>query len=119
MVIFLWDELHTMITIPNLRTALRAKDWSKKTAYAKGRFAKIISTQFIRVPIISPIYIDEYGCDKKVGFSRTGRSPLGVAPLQISQFHRDQRYQILPAYTQDSVCFPQGNRCRHIRTLFN
>jgi hypothetical protein len=32
-----------------------------------------------------------------------GWSPLGVAPLQVSQFRHDQRYQILPAYTQDGV----------------
>lgn len=49
------------------------------------------------------VYVDEPGCDKRVGFRRTGWSPLGVAPLQISQFHHDQRYQILPAYAQDGI----------------
>ena len=38
------------------------------------------------------------GCDR-AGFRRTDWSQLGVAPLQVSQFHRDQRY--LPAYDQD------------------
>jgi hypothetical protein len=28
-----------------------------------------------------------------------------VAPAQVAQFHRDQRYQILPAYNQDGVLF--------------
>jgi transposase len=28
-----------------------------------------------------------------------------VTPIQISQFQREQRYQILPAYTQDGVLF--------------
>lgn len=46
---------------------------------------------------------EESGCDKRVGFRRTGWSPLGIAPVQLSQFHRDQRYQILPAYSQDGV----------------
>jgi hypothetical protein len=32
-------------------------------------------------------------CDKRIGFRRTGWSPLGVAPRQVSQFHRDERYQ--------------------------
>jgi transposase len=26
-----------------------------------------------------------------------------VAPVQVSKFHRDQRYQILPAYAQDGI----------------
>ncbi|OQE67447.1 hypothetical protein PENNAL_c0171G09942 [Penicillium nalgiovense] len=34
---------------------------------------------------------------------RTGWSPLGTAPLQVANFHRDQRYQILPAYCQDGI----------------
>lgn len=29
--------------------------------------------------------------------------PLGTTPVQVSKSHRDQRYQILPAYTQDGV----------------
>lgn len=49
------------------------------------------------------VYIDESGCDKRVGFRRTGWSPLGVAPQQVAQFHRDERYQILPAYVQDGI----------------
>lgn len=43
------------------------------------------------------------GCDKRIGFRRTGWSPLGVAPVQVARFHRGNRYQILPAYTQDGV----------------
>ncbi|KAJ5434746.1 hypothetical protein N7491_005341 [Penicillium cf. griseofulvum] len=30
-------------------------------------------------------------------------SPLGVAPKQVSQFHRHERYQILPAYAQGGI----------------
>ncbi|GAA93241.1 TPR domain protein [Aspergillus luchuensis IFO 4308] len=49
------------------------------------------------------IYVDESGCDKRVGFRRTAWSPVGVTPLQISRFHRGQRYQILPANAEDGV----------------
>jgi hypothetical protein len=51
------------------------------------------------------VFIDESGCDKRIGFRRTGWSPHGVALVQVAQFHRDQRYQILPAYAQDAVLF--------------
>ena len=49
------------------------------------------------------VYVDESGCDKQIGFRRTGWSPLGVAPIQVAKFHRGQCYQILPAYAQDSI----------------
>ena len=49
------------------------------------------------------VYVDESGCDKRIGIRRTGWSPLGITPVQVSKFHRHQRYQILPAYTQDGI----------------
>ena len=51
------------------------------------------------------VYVDESGCDKRIGFRRTGWSPLEVAPVEIAQFHRDRRHQILPTYTQDGILF--------------
>lgn len=49
------------------------------------------------------VHIDESGCDKWAGFRRTGWSPRGVAPVQVSCFHQGRGYQILPAYCQDSI----------------
>ena len=51
------------------------------------------------------MYVDESGCDKRIGFRRRGWSPRGVTPEKIAQFHRGQRYQILPAYDQDGIVF--------------
>lgn len=47
--------------------------------------------------------MDESGCDKRINFRRTGWSPLGVTPVKIARFQREQRYQILPAYSQDGI----------------
>jgi hypothetical protein len=47
--------------------------------------------------------VDESGCDKRSGFRRTGWAPLGVTPTQVARFQREQRYQILPAYTEDGI----------------
>jgi hypothetical protein len=47
------------------------------------------------------VFIDESGCDKRAGFRRTGWSPHGVAPVQVSHFQQGQRYQMLPASCQD------------------
>lgn len=44
------------------------------------------------------VYVDESECDKRIGFRRTGWSPLGKALVQVSKSNRDQQCQILPAY---------------------
>lgn len=49
------------------------------------------------------VYVDESGCDKRVRFRRTGWSPIGMTPIQVSQFRRDQLYQNLPAYAQAGI----------------
>jgi transposase len=41
-----------------------------------------------------------------------------VAPLQVSQFHRDQRYQILPAYAQDGIVLSRVFRGATDGTVF-
>ena len=64
------------------------------------------------------VYVDESGCDKRVGFRRTGWAPIGKAPLQVTQFHRDQRYQILPAYAQDGIVLSRVFRGSTDATVF-
>lgn len=108
MVLFLWDEFQTLATTSSIRRALASKDWSKKTARQKAKEQDADLREFYLYNLSEfqsyhLIYVDESGCDKLVGFRRTGWSPLGVAPVQISQFHRDDRYQILPAYSQDGI----------------
>ena len=53
------------------------------------------------------VYVDESGCDKRVGFRRAGWSPRETAPMQVAHFQRGDRYQILPAYAQDGIVFAQ------------
>lgn len=49
------------------------------------------------------VFVDESGCDKRVGYRRTGWAPLGATPVQVLKFQRGQRYHILPAYAQDGI----------------
>ena len=110
MALFLWDEFNIQATKSSISRALTSKRWSKKTARVKARernldlrdeYSHFIS-DFRSYHLV---YVDESGCDKRIGFRRTGWSPLGTAPVQVSKFHRDQRYQILPAYAQDGIVF--------------
>jgi len=108
MALFLWDEFRVVITPMSISRALKSIGWTKKVArsVAKERNADLRDYYLHDLSAFQSwqlVYVDESGCDKRIGFRRTGWSPLGVAPTQIARFHRDQRWQILPAYAQDGI----------------
>lgn len=108
MAIFLWDEFAIQATKSSISRALTSKGWSKKTARVKARERNLdLRDEYLHsisdFQSYHLVYVDESGCDKRIGFRRTGWAPLGVAPVQVSKFHRDKRYQILPAYAQDGI----------------
>lgn len=108
MVIFLWDEFEAAVTTSSIRRALVDSGWSKKVARQKAKECNADLRDFYLYNLsvfqsYHLVYVDESGCDRRTGFRRTGWSPLGVTPIQISKFHRGQRYQILPAYAQDGI----------------
>lgn len=108
MALFLWDEFGAYPTTSSIRRALISNKWSKKTSRQKARernadLRDCYLHNLSEFRSYHLVYIDESGCDKRIGFRRTGWSPLGIAPVQVSKFHRDQRYQILPAYSQDGI----------------
>ncbi|THC88362.1 hypothetical protein EYZ11_012193 [Aspergillus tanneri] len=108
MAVFLWDEFDTLVTTASIRRALISVGWSKKAArrIAQERNADLRDYYLHSLSDFRSyrlVYVDESGCDKRIGFRRTAWSPVGVTPVQISRFHREQRYQILPAYAQDGV----------------
>jgi hypothetical protein len=47
-----------------------------------------------------------------------GLVTLGVAPVQVSQFHRDERSRILLAYAQDGIMLSRVFRRATDATLF-
>ena len=108
MVVFLWDESQVPVTKWSDSRALKQEGWSKKIAKQKARErnADLHDAYFHFISNFSSyhlVYVDESGCDKRIGFRGTGWSPRGTTLSQVTKFHRDQRYQILPAYTQDGI----------------
>jgi len=108
MVDFVWIHFQVHVTTSGIRRALASRGWTKKTI---GRIAKARNADLrdLYLHNTSPfrlyyyMFVDESGCDKQAGYRRTGWSPLSVTPIQVSHFQREQRYQILPAYTQDNL----------------
>lgn len=109
MAVFLQDEFQIRAIACAISRALASIKQSKKTAQqkAKERNADLRDTYAYYLSGFRSdhlVYVDESGGDKRIlGFRRTGWLPLGVAPVQVSKFHRSQRYQILPAYAQDGI----------------
>lgn len=42
------------------------------------------------------VFVDESGCNKRIGFRRIGLSFIGTTLVQIARFQYEQRYQRLP-----------------------
>lgn len=108
MAAFLQDEFDVCVANSTISRALAAKGWSKKTTQnqAKERNADLRDYYLHNLSgfkLYYLVYIDESGCDKWIGYRRTGWAPQGITPVQVAKFHRGQRYQILPAYCQDGV----------------
>ncbi|KAJ5491669.1 hypothetical protein N7539_003236 [Penicillium diatomitis] len=107
MAIFLWDEFNILPSSSSIKRALSQAGWTKK-AQQKAKEKNPQLRDFYQHKLSEfrschLVFVDESGCDKRVGYRRTGWSPLGVTPVQVSKFHRGQRYQILLAYTQDGI----------------
>jgi len=106
MTVFLYDEFGILLSTSG--RPLKSIGWSKKVTrhVAKERNADLRDYYLHNLSDFRSyhlVYVYESGCDKRIGFRRTGWSPLGVTPVQVARFHRDRRYQILPAYTQDGI----------------
>jgi transposase len=105
---FLQKEFEVRLTTASIKRALVSIGWTKKKIrrVAKGRNADLRDLYLYNISEFSPehfVFVDESGCDKRAGSRRTGWAPLGVTPTEVSQFQREQRYQILPAYTVNGI----------------
>jgi transposase len=108
MVAYFWKEFGVVTTKSSISRTLRSVGWSKKNIrrVAKERSSELRNFYLYKLSSFHSyqvVYVDESGCDTRAGFRRTGWSNRGTTPVQVASFHRGQRYQILPAYTQDGI----------------
>lgn len=105
---FFKQNFNVSVSRSTISRALTEKGWSKKVIQqiSNKRNADLRDfylynlSQFRSYHLVD---VDESGCDKRAGRRQTGWSPLGLTPVQLSEFQRGQRYQSLPAYAQDGI----------------
>jgi transposase len=96
------------VSTDSLRRLLKKNKWSKKTMQQRAKEQNPDLRDEYRHDIskyhsYQLVYVDESGCDGRTGIRKTGWSPPGITPTERSKFHHGQRYQILPAYSQDGI----------------
>lgn len=77
MILFIWDEFHTWVTSSSLKRALVSVGWSKKVARQKAKEQNADLRDYYLHTLSDfrsyhLVYVDESGCDKRIGFRRTG-----------------------------------------------
>lgn len=108
MISFLDDRFGVQVSPTTMSRMLKTEKWSRKT---NGRAAKQRNPDLRELYLYKLsdcrsyqlVFIDESGCDKRSGHRRQGWAPSGATPVQVDEFNREQRFQILAAYTQQGV----------------
>ena len=118
---FVLDEFELSVSVDSIRRSLRACNWSKKKnqRVARERDSDLRDAclhEMSEYKSFQLIFVDESGCDTQAGIRRTGWAPRGVAPVQTARYHRDQRHQIWPAYSQDGIIHVKISKVRQTAT---
>jgi hypothetical protein len=86
MALFMWDKFKVQVTTYSIARALKSIGWRKKKTIrriAKGRNADLRDLHWHNTSHIRSwqfVFVDESGCDKRIGYRRTGWAHLGVTP---------------------------------------
>lgn len=110
MVVFLWDEFRVMISRFSIGRLLKTANWTKKVLrrIARERSAEVRADYLERISGLDHrkfIFVDESGCDKRIGSRRRGWSPRGITAAHVARHRRGNRYHVLPAYTVHGIIY--------------
>ena len=83
MAIFLWDEFNMLPSPSSIKRALSQEGWTKKKAQQRAKEQNPQLRDFYQHKLSEfnschLVFVDESGCDKRIGCRWTGCSPLGV-----------------------------------------
>lgn len=105
---FVWEEFELSVSEDSVRRSLKSCDWSKKMTQRVAcerdpDLRDACLRELSEYKSYQLVFVDESGCDTLAGVRRTGWAPRGMPAVQTARFHREERHQILPAYTQSGV----------------
>lgn len=105
---FLWVEYELQVSLSTVSRTLKSCGWSTKIPRRRAgeQCQELRNAYFHDISSYDSeqiVCLDQSGCDRRVGFRRTAWSPRGLTPVMVTKFHRGQRYQILPAYSQNGI----------------
>lgn len=110
MAAFLHEQFKVEVSLTRITRALKAVKWTRKNTrrVARQRNPQLRHYYHYRLKLggyrsYHLIFLDESGLDKSIGVRRKGWSPKGVPPVQIARFQREERCQVLAAYTQRGI----------------
>jgi hypothetical protein len=105
-------SIRTRGSVASVRRSLKAYNWSKKKnqRVARERDSELLDAclyELSEYKSFQLVFVDKSGCDTLAGVRRTGWAPRGMPAVQTANFHREQRHQIIPAYTQNGIIHAQ------------
>lgn len=99
---FLWDIYGIALDPTTVSRALQRRGWSRKVTRRRA----LEASDSARAEWLERrrgwkqmelVFIDESAAHERTGDRKYGWSPVGQSPLEISSFHRFERWSILPA----------------------
>jgi hypothetical protein len=91
-----YNEFGILVSISSISRVLASAGWSKKATrhVTQKRNAELRDFYLYNLSAFRSyhlVYVDESGCDKRIGSRRTGWSPLGTTPVQVTRSNQDRR----------------------------
>ncbi|KAI9148686.1 hypothetical protein HJFPF1_10727 [Paramyrothecium foliicola] len=110
MTAFLRRTYHVDVSPATITRALQSAEWTHKNTRRIARQRRPELRHFYQYRLkrggyksYHLIFIDESGLDRSIGVRKKGWAPKGITPVQTAHFQREERYQILAAYTQRGI----------------
>ncbi|KAF4460559.1 transposase [Fusarium albosuccineum] len=105
---FLRDRFEVEVSLSSITRLLKSAGWTRKGTHrvAQQRNTELRNLYLYKISkhkSYQMIFIDESGADRRTGHRDKRWAPSGVTPIQVGRLNREQRYQILAAYTQDGI----------------
>jgi mRNA-degrading endonuclease RelE of RelBE toxin-antitoxin system len=106
MVAFLRKRFNVDVSPTRITRTLQTLQWTRKNTrrVARQRNLQLRHYYHYRLKLggyrlYYLIFLDESGLDRSIGVRLKGWAPKGVTPMEIARFQREERFQVLAAYT--------------------